>query len=497
MAGFEEVHVTAALAAELTRLGWRPEDQRTRDLVAGAARGVNLVVESPPAAVHAQPLLAGLLSAEAAAPPHLIAIVPPASLQSWAEALAPLAAAAGRSLHVASGPARAGRLLREAPPAILLTTPVTALALARRSSLKVGEVAHLLLAWPELLEDEAELDALLADLDKDTPRIILTSQPDQLIRCAERFARRALTFPLPPVAPVLSNVRVAVTSHDDRLAGAAAVLETLDPAQVTLWAAVEPDPAIARFATVSGVPLAVGDAVVSGLVVALDLPLPGRLHQWATAGEVVLLAPALALPWLARVAPGYRPHRLPGVLELAEGDAAARRATIAAELTGGAPEAALISLAPLFERFEPAAVAAALFQLWTRRGTATATAPADARGAVTSASIARIWVGVGKKDGASVNDLVGCLTREARVDRTMIGRVDVRESFSLVEVPAAEAERIADRLTGLSIRQRRVLAKVDQGAGAGGGERAARAPRGTGGPRSGARGAGPRTTSGG
>ena len=259
MAGFEEVHVTAALAAELTRLGWRTDDQRTRDLVAGAARGVNLVVETPPAAVHAQPLLAGLLSTDPAVPTRLLAIVPPASLESWAEAMAPLAAAAGRLLHVASGPARAGRLLREAPPAILLTTPVTALALARRSSLKVGEITHLLLAWPELLEDEAEIDALLADLDKDAPRLILTTQPDQVVRCAERFARRALTFPLPAVAPVSTNVRVAVTSHADRLAAIAAVLETFDPAQVTLWTAIEPDPAIRRFAKVSGVPLAVGD----------------------------------------------------------------------------------------------------------------------------------------------------------------------------------------------------------------------------------------------
>lgn len=492
MAGFEEVHVTAALAAELTRLGWRPDDQRTRELVAGAARGVNLVAEMPPAAIHAQPLLAGLLSAASTAPARLLVVVPPAALDSWAETLAPLAAASQRSLHVASGPARAGRLLRDTPPAILLTTPVTALALARRSSLKVGEVTHLVLAWPELLEGEGELDQLLADLDKDAPRVILTTQPDQVIRCGERFARRALTFPLPAFAPVSTNVRVAVVSHADRLAGAAAVLETFDPAQVTLWSATVPDAAIGRFATVSGVPLAVGDAAVAGLVVALDLPMPARLHQWATAGEVVLLAPPLALPWLGRVAPGYRPHRLPGVLELAEGEAAARRTTIAAELEGGAPEAALISLAPLFERFEPAAVAAALYQLWTRRTAAAASGPAESRGPAAAAATARIWVGIGKKDGASVNDLVGCLTREARVDRTMIGRVEVRESFSLVEVPTAEAQRIADRVTGLSIRQRRVLAKVDQGTG--GAERPARgprAPRGPGGPR------GSRTTSGG
>ncbi|HTO73118.1 MAG TPA: DbpA RNA binding domain-containing protein, partial [Gemmatimonadales bacterium] len=67
-------------------------------------------------------------------------------------------------------------------------------------------------------------------------------------------------------------------------------------------------------------------------------------------------------------------------------------------------------------------------------------------------------------DGGTANDLVGCLTRECRVDRTQIGRIELRETFSLIEVPAADAEKIADRLTGISIRQRRVTARVDTAA---------------------------------
>ena len=76
---------------------------------------------------------------------------------------------------------------------------------------------------------------------------------------------------------------------------------------------------------------------------------------------------------------------------------------------------------------------------------------------------ARIYVGVGKKDGATVSDLVAVLTKEVRVDRGKIGRVELRDAYSLVELPAQEAEGIARALSGATIRRKRVTARVDRG----------------------------------
>ena len=90
MAGFEDVHVTAALAAELERLGWSAGEPRARELAAAAARGTNLIVESPPAAWHGLPVLAGLLSITSSRPRRLLVLVSAASLDEWAEATAPL-----------------------------------------------------------------------------------------------------------------------------------------------------------------------------------------------------------------------------------------------------------------------------------------------------------------------------------------------------------------------------------------------------------------------
>jgi hypothetical protein len=121
-------------------------------------------------------------------------------------------------------------------------------------------------------------------------------------------------------------------------------------------------------------------------------------------------------------------------------------------------DAAMLTLAPLFERYDPATVAAAVFELWiTASATPTALPPTEVP------ATARIYVGVGKKDGATVNDLVAVLTKEVRVDRGKIGRVELRDAYALVELPAQEAEGIARALSGATIRRKRVTARVDRG----------------------------------
>ena len=58
-----------------------------------------------------------------------------------------------------------------------------------------------------------------------------------------------------------------------------------------------------------------------------------------------------------------------------------------------------------------------------------------------------------------------------------IGRVELRDGFMLVEVPAQDAERVAAALNGTTIRRRRVTARVDRGARLGPGRRPRATPR--------------------
>jgi hypothetical protein len=165
---------------------------------------------------------------------------------------------------------------------------------------------------------------------------------------------------------------------------------------------------------------------------------------------------------------------LPGLLEEARSAEGAQRAAIVKAIEGGKWQRSLLTLAPLFERHDPTAVAAALFELWS--GSAPVALPAPAEVAATS----KVYVNAGKKDGVTANDLVAVLTKELRVDRTRIGRIELRDAYSLVEIPALEAEGVAAGLNGVTVRRKRVTARVDRGPtrpGRGGGGTPARSGR--------------------
>src|SRR5216684_6570472 len=139
--------------------------------------------------------------------------------------------------------------------------------------------------------------------------------------------------------------------------------------------------------------------------------------------------------------------------------AEALRERVAGVLTAGGVDAELALLDPLFERFDPAEVAAALLAL---QGEAASGTQDVAVAAPVEGARVKVFVGLGKKDRASAKDLVGALIREAGVAKEDIGRIEVRESFSIVDVAAGAADRAIRGLTGATIRGRRVLARRDR-----------------------------------
>jgi hypothetical protein len=115
---------------------------------------------------------------------------------------------------------------------------------------------------------------------------------------------------------------------------------------------------------------------------------------------------------------------------------------------------------PLLERLDAPTLAAGLYLLWKEaraRGVAPAPAPRTAPAAP------RLWLGIGKRDGATPNDLVAALIKQGGVSREAIGKIEIRESFSLVELGAGtDTAAVAERLAGQTIRRRRVVAKMDK-----------------------------------
>jgi ATP-dependent RNA helicase DeaD len=74
----------------------------------------------------------------------------------------------------------------------------------------------------------------------------------------------------------------------------------------------------------------------------------------------------------------------------------------------------------------------------------------------------RLWIGAGRKAGIRPGDLVGAITGEAGLPSSVLGGIEIRDTFSLVEVPELHADEIVAALKKSSIRGKRVTIRRDR-----------------------------------
>jgi len=359
----------------------------------------------------------------------------------WAEAAPP-----EHRAHAVTGLARTAALLKEGHVGLLAGSPPDLAALVARAALKLESIETLVIAWPESFV--GELDALLAEAPN-ARRVILSWNPPALSEFLERHARRAEVIgnlPLDsdglPLGPV-GSARYAVVSSARRTAGARDTLNTLRATRPYVWHGGEITPPQDA------------DVVVAG-----TLPTREEMRNLiATQAQPVVLTLAAQVPYLRSIAV-LTPLPFSSSADRAADRAAALRGRIAERLARRDVDAELALLAPLFEDYDPALVAAALLAL--QRETGTAQQETEAPPPSESGAWARLFVTAGRKDKASAKDLVGALIKEAGLEKGQIGKIDVRDTFSLVEVAPTIAEQAARRLTGVSIRGRRVTARPDR-----------------------------------
>jgi DbpA-like RNA binding protein len=458
---FEELHIQPSIAQALEQRGWKSDTPEVRETAPTAARGHNLVVVSPPLPVYTTPALAGMLSRLQRGRRALV-IVPSVQLDEWAALVSGLAQSSQLRIQVARGAARAMRRLRAEELEVIVTSFDTAAMLVSRSALRMETVDALLLAWPELLPEDDAVMPLMQDLPKEAQRIVYTSEPARVAGLVERYARKALTVGAPQFQMTSSApVRTVSASWNGRVRALAEAIELLDPSSLVVWTLDSSYHQAIRLLISedqTGVQLVTGDAPPAGTIVAFDLPTPSRLGQLVESGEVVLLVPPGTESYVRQLGSKPRPLQLAGPLDAARSAEQQQRSQIQRAIEAAVPASrSLLTLAPLFERYDATTVAAALFDLW-RGSTPSSSIPEAAPSAT-----AKVYVGAGKKDGVTANDLVAVLTKELRVDRTQIGRIELRDSYSLIELPAQDAERLAGQLNGTTIRRKRVSARVDRG----------------------------------
>lgn len=74
----------------------------------------------------------------------------------------------------------------------------------------------------------------------------------------------------------------------------------------------------------------------------------------------------------------------------------------------------------------------------------------------------RLFIPVGERDGVGPSDLVGAITGETDAVGGQIGKIEIKESHSLVEVESGVADHVIRGLSGATIRGRRVEARRDR-----------------------------------
>jgi hypothetical protein len=422
------------------------EDRVTAaDAKAALERGRPVVLVRPPAVEQASDLweMVGPVTpgrGPGIGPAVLVICGDDASAADWATA-----APSGIHVHAVTGLARTAKLLTQRVVQVLAGGVKDLAALLQRSALKLGSVSTVVIAWPETLiagDHAATLDALLGEV-RDARRIVLSWNPAVLADFLERHARRAEVVgppgvgesgaPLPPVC----RARFAIVPSFRR---SVAVQETLDALGATrpfVW---------------NGTPIA-PPSEPPDAVVCTTLPTRDELAALARMADPVLLLSASQVSYARSVAT-LTALALPSQADRARDRVESLREQVAQRLAAGTVDAELALLDPLFQRFDPAEVAAALLAI-SAVGDGAPEKPGEAERV-------KIFVNVGKKDHASAKDLVGALIREAGLAKSDIGRIEVRDSFSLVELAAPSAQQAVQKLAGTTIRGRRVAPRLDR-----------------------------------
>jgi ATP-dependent RNA helicase DeaD len=195
----------------------------------------------------------------------------------------------------------------------------------------------------------------------------------------------------------------------------------------------------------------------------------------AAGGTLVALATPRQLPALRALSGGGRvtPLTLSGPAARALTREERMREDLRAVLADGIPARELLALEPLLTEFDGVEVAAAALRLLDRAREATpAEVPvfsagmdgvkrSERAGRSPKGEFTKLYINGGTKDRIGPSDLVGAIANEAGISRDQIGKVDLRETHALVEIANDVAGKVARAITGVTVKGRRLAARID------------------------------------
>ncbi len=475
MHSFQDLGLDAALIERLGELGYRTPTAFQEEAVRVIARGTTAVGVASAGSGKTLAYALGIASR-----------LDPGSQALQALVLRPtdeLAAATAEAIHRLIAPqggcvalVDAGRVGAPVVGQAAVASPSSALAALEHSAIKLDQLQLLVIdgasAIVELGGAEA-LETVTAQVPKEAQRVLLTSELTRTVEdWIERHARRARRL-------------TSVPAEVERLAGAAAeyyaaprrewlpvLMAALEAAaakgndRVSLFCRVPREvEELSDRLTVRGVQLAErGDESGVSIFCADETEAPrGALSiSWGSPADVESLRRRVqnATRTLIFLEPDELPHlqRLANALDARLTATRARPSSDAAQsvevtreqLRKAAAtrdlEPYMLLLEPLLQEFTPVQIAAAAAALLRER------APTISKPALPA--FTRLYFGVGRRDGTRPADLVGAITGEASVKGDQVGRIELRDTYSLVEVSSGLADRVIKSLATTTIRGR-------------------------------------------
>jgi ATP-dependent RNA helicase DeaD len=408
---------------------------------------------------------------------------------------------------------RGTRLLRERGAHVVVGPPDEILALIQSSTLKLGALRIVVLAWVDEglgADGSPALEAIMSEIPKESARSMVVSQlGPEAQNLAERYVRRGLRnieLPADDAGTPLSMQYLPVSAVGRALA-LRRLLDELDPTRAAVWVRSTESADEARRA-LSELGYGASDNAVrvvhggefgdAGLVILYDVPasrqeLRDALGTTVAVPQVVVLAQPRQMPLVRSLAGGTVTS-----LTLAGPGTEARRredgvrAELRTALESGLAARELLTLEPLLESFDGIEIAAAALRLLeqerAKKGkrakvaapseeievaavfpplTAPSSRPPAPRGpreerGDAGGGGARIFLTVGERDGIRPGDLVGAIAATAGITGANIGKIELRDTHALVEIVGADAAQVAERITGANIKGKRVVARLER-----------------------------------
>jgi ATP-dependent RNA helicase DeaD len=493
---FEELDVAPELVETLAAEGIERPTPLQQDAIPVLRQGNNLVLAAGPGsgvlAAWAVPLLERA-DPEADAPRILVLTESGETADRLAESVARLATVTGHAVAALGSP-----WLLPGRAVMVIGSPADVLGAVAAGQIALSSLQALVVDQAQVIERATGLEAVERVIDYIPPEAqrIISAMPvtEGVTDLVDRHFKRALTMPARDASepPRRGTVRFRITA-EPKEAGALALAEALLSADarhvlfysrsedraadlgdyLTLHGFVAGAPGDASVPVWLGVEALAARAAAQGVegvvVVSYDVPADAdtldRRHSIGSEGVVLVLARELAhLKSLGRRT-GYETVPFPPPARRAPTALDQLRDELTRELEEGDAVAYLPALEPLFERFDPAEVAAAAVSLLrSRRAAAPPPEPRPVAGAPPAAAPAwaKLFVSVGERDGLKPGDLLGAITGEAGVDGRAVGKIEIRESHSLVEVHDDVARQVIRALNGTTIKGRAVRADFDR-----------------------------------